>query len=119
MTKNISRRNFINAIGTAALAQPLPAQKARSSKPNIIFLLSDDLCIDILSCYGGDRYKTPHIDALAKGGTRFEVCHSAPLCGPTRCEFLTVRYAFRTGGLTNMSWREGGPGAMSKDEFSV
>ena len=82
-----------------------------SSKPNMIFVLADDLGIDGVSCYGADKHKTPHIDALAKSGTRFQTCYAAPLCGPSRCLLMTGRYAFRTGGLTNQSWRRGGPGA--------
>ena len=45
--------------------------------------------------------------------------YAAPLCGPSRCLLMTGRYAFRTGGITNGSWRKDGPGALSKDEWSV
>jgi arylsulfatase A len=76
---------------------------AAPSKPNIIFVLADDLGIDGVSCYGGDAHKTPQIDALATSGTRFQTCYASPLCGPTRCLLNTGRYAFRTGGLTNQS----------------
>ena len=72
-----------------------------------------------MSCYGADKYKTPNIDKLAEGGTRFETCYAAPLCGPSRCVLMTGRFAFRTGGITNQSWRTGGPGALSKDEQPV
>jgi arylsulfatase A len=89
----------------------------KSSKPNIIFILADDLGMDGVGCYGADR-KTPNIDALAKTGVRFETCYSAPLCGPSRCLAMTGRYAFRTGGLTNKSWSKG-PGAQSRDEISI
>jgi arylsulfatase A len=98
------------------LSVATPARAAAPEKPNIVFILADDLGIDGVSCYGGDRYQTPNIDALAKDGIRFEQCYAAPLCGPSRCLLMTGRYAFRTGGLTNMSWRGGGPGAKSKDE---
>ncbi len=91
---------------------------AESRKPNIIFILADDLGIDGVSCYGSDTHKTPQIDKLAASGTRFETCYAAPLCGPSRCLFLTGRYAFRTGGIGNGSWQRDGPGAKSKDEWS-
>ena len=87
-----------------------------ASKPNIIFILADDLGLDGVSCYGSDNHKTPNIDKLATSGTRFETCYAAPLCGPSRCVLMTGRYAFRTGGLQNGSWGGGGPGAKSKDE---
>ena len=95
-----------------------PARAADQAMPNIIFILADDLGIDGVSCYGADKHKTPQIDKLAASGTRFETCYAAPLCGPSRCLFLTGRYAFRTGGLTNQAWRNNGPGAKSADEWS-
>jgi arylsulfatase A len=53
-----------------------------------------------VGCYGG-HWPTPNIDALAKGGTRFEHCYANPVCGPSRATCLTGRYVFRTGMLTN------------------
>jgi arylsulfatase A len=47
---------------------------ATPSKPNIIFVLADDLGIDGVSCYGADKHQTPKIDALAASGTRFQTC---------------------------------------------
>src|SRR5690348_7849261 len=84
--------------------------RSAETKPNIVFILADDLGIDGVSCYGADRHQTPHIDQLAASGTRFQTCYAAPLCGPSRCLLMTGRYAFRTGGLTNGSWRRNGPG---------
>ena len=95
------------------------AMAAAPSKPNIIFVLADDLGIDGVSCYGADAHQTPQIDSLAKSGLRFQTCYAAPLCGPSRCLLMTGRYAFRTGGLTNQSWRGGGPGAKSADEYPM
>ncbi len=88
-----------------AIGRPSPQ---RRREPNIIFVLADDLGIDGVSCYGADAHKTPHIDALAESGLRFQTCYAAPLCGPSRCLLMTGRYAFRTGGLTNQSWRTAG-----------
>lgn len=96
-----------------------PVLAAAPTRPNIVFVLADDLGIDGVSCYGADAHRTPHIDALAASGLRFETCYASPLCGPTRCLLMTGRYAFRTGGLTNQSWRAGGPGAKSADEYPV
>ena len=71
----------------------------RKSKPNIIYILADDLGIGDVSCYGSDNNKTPIIDKLAKGGIRFTHGYTAPLCGPSRAMILTGRYAFRTGAV--------------------
>ena len=70
---------------------------AAPATPNIIFILADDLGIGNVSCYGADNYRTPNIDQLAAGGTRFTHCYTAPLCGPSRALIMTGRYAFRTG----------------------
>jgi arylsulfatase A len=91
MPLETTRRNFLAAAG----ATPLLGAPARP--PNIIFILADDLGIGGLSCYGADGFRTPHIDALARGGARFTHAYTAPLCGPSRAIIMTGRYAFRTG----------------------
>jgi len=90
-----------------------------AEKPNIVFILGDDVGLDDIGCYGSDTHRTPEIDKLAESGLRFETCYAAPLCGPSRCLLMTGRYAFRTGGITNQSWRPKGPGAKSSDEHPV
>ncbi|MSR39673.1 MAG: hypothetical protein EXS02_12655 [Planctomycetes bacterium] len=75
-------------------------------KPNIVFILADDLGIANVGCYGADHAKTPNIDALAKGGTRFTHAYTAPLCGPSRAMIMTGRYAFRTGAVSQDQTRE-------------
>ena len=86
-------------ILAASLALRTPAGAA-PTKPNIIFILADDIGLPGFSCTGG-IYPTPNIDALAKGGTRFETCFAAPLCAPSRALLMTGRYAFRTGVTDN------------------
>ncbi len=90
------------ALLSAGLIAPAAAQEKGSTKkkPNIIFILADDLGIPGIGCYGG-AFKTPNIDALASGGTRFEYCYAAPLCAPSRAMLMTGRYAFRTGVINN------------------
>src|SRR5262245_16547526 len=123
----MTRTPFRRLLAVAAILLAAPAAltaaetKAAVDKPNIIFILADDLGLDGVGCYGSDTYKsqTPNLDTLAKTGVRLEACYAAPLCGPSRCLFLTGRYAFRTGGLTNQSWQQGGPGAKAKDEYPI
>jgi arylsulfatase A len=91
---------LVLALGNSTRAEEIAAPKAAgASKPNIIFILSDDLGVDILSCFGSDQYKTPHLDALATGGMKFTHTYAAPLCGPSRALIMTGRYAFRTGAV--------------------
>jgi arylsulfatase A len=70
------------------------------AKPNIIFILADDLGFAEIGANGSDRYKTPNIDSLARTGIRFSHFYTAPLCGPSRALILTGRYAFRSGAVT-------------------
>jgi len=70
---------------------------AAEKKPNIIFILADDLGIGDVGCYGADNYKTPNIDKLASEGMRFTNAYTAPLCGPSRATILMGRHLFRTG----------------------
>ena len=109
----------IPALVTVLCCLSNSACAADAAKPNIIFILADDFGLDGVSCYGSDKHRTPNIDKLAASGTRFETCYASPLCGPTRCLLMTGRYAFRTGGITNQSWRSGGPGAKSVDESPI
>jgi arylsulfatase A len=75
------------------------ASQSNKTRPNIIYILADDLGIGDVSAYGADNNKTPVIDKLAKEGMRFNHFYTAPLCGPSRAMILTGRYAFRTGGV--------------------
>ncbi|MCH8047825.1 MAG: sulfatase-like hydrolase/transferase [Planctomycetes bacterium] len=63
---------------------------AATEKPNIIYLLADDLGYNELGCYGQKWIKTPHIDRLAAEGMRFTQHYSgAPVCAPSRCVLMT------------------------------
>jgi len=113
---DLTRRDFIGAAlgagaavsalgGSDARAQDVAAparEAARASavpgrtRPNVLFILADDLGYGDLSCYGRPDYKTPVLDALAKQGLKFTSNYAAaPVCTPTRCAFITGRYAQR------------------------
>lgn len=96
---NVSRRDFIaGAVGTAASAGVVSAKSvsARKTRPNLLFILADDLGWADLSCYGRPDYKTPNLDRLASQGIRFTNAYSAaPVCTPTRVGFHTGRYPAR------------------------
>lgn len=108
----MDRRDFLRTAMLTAAAMAVPgallaadnplATASKADKPNIIFILADDLGLGDVG-YTGGSYKTPKIDALAKSGTVFTHCYSAPLCGPSRCEIMTGRYPFRTGMISNDS----------------
>ena len=96
----LTRRNFVkSAAAGATLLSALPAlgkTHPKPSRPNVIFILADDMGWGDLSCYGRPDYRTPSIDLLASQGTRFTDAYSASaVCTPTRCGFITGRYPAR------------------------
>ena len=73
---------------------------ATTPRPNVIFILADDLGYADLGCYGAADMKTPNIDRLAKEGVRLtDFYANGPVCTPTRCGLMTGRYQQHLGGL--------------------
>lgn len=73
---------------------------AHAERPNIVYLMADDLGIGDVKCYGGEkcRIETPHFDALAAAGMRFTDAHAiASVCVPSRVAVMTGRYPWRYG----------------------
>lgn len=80
-------------------------------KPNLIFILADDLGYGDLGCYGSEDIETPNLDALAAGGIRFTDAYAnGPVCSPTRIAFLTGRYQQRYGMDNALYYQEMGRG---------
>ena len=73
---------------------------------NIVFILGDDVSVNEAGCYGAKGFHTPNIDALARGGIKFDTCYATPLCAPSRVEMLTGRYGFRTRMWHNWMGRD-------------
>ncbi|MCX8037301.1 MAG: arylsulfatase [Candidatus Sumerlaeia bacterium] len=91
-----TRREFMHnmtaaALGAAAFAHSTAANAAGTAqKPNIIFMLADDLGIGDLGCYGQKHIRTPNIDRIAAEGMRFTDCYAgSPVCAPSRCCLMT------------------------------
>ncbi|MFE0132243.1 sulfatase [Streptomyces sp. NPDC059037] len=115
----LSRRAFGGAVGAGAAAAAVglsaagadaaePAERRfraaprpSGKRPNILFILGDDLGWADLSSYGAPHIKTPHLDRLARQGVRFTDAYSgSPTCSPTRFSLYTGRLPGRTkGGL--------------------
>ena len=94
----------------ALLLAPLAAISAAEAmpRPNIIFILADDIGYGDFGCYGATKVKTPNVDRLASQGLRFTDGHSmASVCTPSRYSFLTGEYAFRKRGTGIASGVEG------------
>ncbi|MCA9176538.1 MAG: sulfatase, partial [Planctomycetales bacterium] len=78
---------------------------AAPSRPNLLFILVDDLGWSDLGCYGADLHETPHIDRLADQSVRFTQAYAAaPVCSPTRASIMTGQWPAR---LHMTIWHEG------------
>lgn len=102
----------------AGIALPQMAEAANAkagnaeSRPNVIFILADDMGYGDLSCYGSEYVKTPNIDRLAATGTRFTQCYAgSAISSPSRCSLMTGRNSgharirdnqCKAGGLTGL-----------------
>ncbi|MGQ8336136.1 sulfatase [Sunxiuqinia sp. A32] len=71
--------------------------KQEDNRPNIVFILADDMGWNGPGCYGNVHIPTPSIDRLAENGVRFTEAYTSLECMPTRAEFLSGQYSARTG----------------------
>ena len=98
MASKVTRRKFINSAAAtgAAVAGARIGLSAQTQRPNVLFILADDLGYGDLSCYGRPDYQTPVLDGLARQGVKFTSAYAAaPVCTPTRCAVATGRYPQR------------------------
>jgi arylsulfatase A-like enzyme len=115
VSDKLNRREFIVAgAGIAALAWSPGRLVARATRPNLLFILADDLGYGDLSAFGRPDYRTPNIDSLVSDGVRFANAYAAAsTCTPTRVAFMTGRYPQRLSHELQrpMGWgtREAGP----------
>lgn len=94
---------FISTLFASAL-------QAQSDRPNIIYIMADDLGYADLSCYGRKEYQTPNLDKLAAQGVKLMNAYAAaPVCTPTRVAFMTGRYPARVplGLKEPLAWNAG------------
>lgn len=98
----MNRRRFlktcalsIGAFSLSGCANHL-AQRPQNNRPNIVFILADDMGFSDLGCYGGE-IATPNLDRLAKKGIRFTQFHNTAKCMPSRACLLTGLYAQQCG----------------------
>ena len=104
-----SRRDFLKSVafGAAAVSMPIflrPSSGAPiKARPNIVFIMIDDLGWMDLHCQGNERLETPNIDRLARQGMRFTDAYAAaPVCSPTRAANMTGLSPARLGLTTHI-----------------
>jgi arylsulfatase A-like enzyme len=87
----MKRRDFLQASAVAMTAQR--AGLAAMARPNIVFILADDLGYGDLGCYGQKQIQTPNLDRMAAEGIRFTQAYSgSTVCAPSRCCLMTGRH---------------------------
>ena len=102
----IPNNKITGIIGFAAIIGGCsPAPKAENTRPNIIFIMSDDHAFQAISAYGGSLAKlapTPNIDRIARDGMIFNRCMvTNSICGPSRATILTGKYSHQNGFIDN------------------
>ncbi len=91
---------FLTLLTLLLLASLTALNAADANRPNILFIIADDLGWGDLRCYGNPVIDTPTLDGLAKDGVRFTDHYSpSSLCAPARAGYLTGRYNHRTGAV--------------------
>ena len=81
------------------------SQEKKSSLPNIVFIMADDLGVRDLGCYGSEYYLTPNLDKLAAQGMKFTKAYAAShVCSPTRASILTGKYPHRVQITDALPW---------------
>ncbi len=98
--RRIDRRLFLKIMGSelglAVISTYANAMSGTRTKPNIVFILADDMSLHQLGCYGGQFYETPNINCLAEQGMKFTNAYAAaPVCSPTRASIMTGKYPAR------------------------
>ncbi|MEP6962883.1 MAG: sulfatase-like hydrolase/transferase [Acidobacteriota bacterium] len=95
-SNGISRREALAATGASILASTAFAQQGAQAKPNIVYIMADDMGYADLSVYGRREYATPNIDRLATDGMKFMQAYAnSAVCTATRVALITGRYQYR------------------------
>jgi len=118
-----TRRSFLKlaGLGAAALAAPISLRAAEiKRKPNIIYIMADDLGYGDLSCYGQKKFTTPHIDKMCAEGMKFTDHYSgSTVCAPSRCVLMTGLHTGHAYVRGNREVRPEGQAPMPADIFTV
>jgi N-sulfoglucosamine sulfohydrolase len=104
----MNRRSFLTTLGVGLGAGLCRGPAMAADRPNILWLISEDTSPD-LACYGNALVKTPHLDRLAAGGTRYNAAFAAaPVCSAARSAMMTGMYQTSIGAHNHRSHREDG-----------
>lgn len=116
---NYTRRWFLEHMNKAAAGMLLAgglscSKRAGDSRPNIIYILADDLGYAEVGCYGQEKIQTPNIDRIAREGLRFTQHYSgSPVCAPSRCVLMTGKHTGHATRRSNRPYIALGPGDIT------
>ena len=124
----MKRRDFIKALGITAATVSVSGcaenlfgnAKRPSGKPNIIYIVADDLGYGDLSCYGQNKFQTPNIDRLASEGIKFTQHYSgSTVCAPSRCALMTGLHTGHCQVRGNQEVKPEGQSPMKPDTVAI
>lgn len=111
---------FFAGIYVSGCQEKKQTESVQSPKPNIIYILADDLGYGDLSCYGQTKFLTPNIDRLAEEGIRFTQHYSgSTVCAPSRSTLMTGLHTGHTPIRGNKEWKPEGQWPLSADAFTL
>lgn len=118
---------FITTLVVTSVVNPsVKAQSAQKNaksatpRPNIVYILADDMGYGDLSCYGQKRFKTPNLDRMAREGMLFTQHYAGcTVCAPSRCSLMTGLTTGHTAIRGNKGWKPEGDWPMPAASFTV
>lgn len=109
-----------SAVAGAATLAGMVQANAAQPKPNVVFILADDLGWGDLSCYGQELFSTPNIDALARNGMRFTQCYSGTtVSAPSRSCLVTGTHSGHTYIRGNLGVKPEGQFPLPEDDRTI
>jgi len=108
------------ALSQVVLCPARPAGAGEAIRPNVIFILADDMGYGDLGCYGQQKIKTPHIDRMAAEGVRFTQAYcGTSVCAPSRCALMTGQHLGHTPIRANREIKPEGQEPLPEGTFTV
>jgi choline-sulfatase len=96
---------ILQIVAAALLAVGVNSATAKSERPNILVIMSDEHNVRVTGCYGDEVVRTPNLDRLAEQGVTFDAAYTnSPLCVPCRLSFTSGKYISRVGAWSNSCW---------------
>jgi arylsulfatase A len=120
MNKQILSLGLISIIGLMSCQSEKKVSDAENEKPNIIYIVADDLGYNDLGCYGAPRIQTPNIDRMAAEGIRFTHHYAGTsVCAPARSSLMTGQHTGNTPVRGNRQWEPYGQLPLPENSITV